>query len=132
MPMAQGVSFRAHYTLLQKSISLSRINHEVFADRISDVNCNVDFSDVNQFAHNVAVALYECSKTSQEQVRVKNVINVTWRDSRWDTLLCDRDDANVWKAIDWKGNFQDGTNNNVTPTDEEFKAFYENVSRSGL
>ena len=58
MPMAQGVSFRAHYTLLQKSISLSRINHEVFADRISDVNCNVDFSDVNQFAHNVAVALY--------------------------------------------------------------------------
>ena len=85
----------SHNTLLKKPTRLSRINHEVFADSISDVNCNVDFTDANQFAHNVAVALYECSMRSHEQVRVNSVTNVTWRDSRWDQLLYDRDDANV-------------------------------------
>ena len=37
----------------------------------------------------------------------------------------DPDDSRVWKAIDWKGQFShQGTNNN-SPSDAEFKEFYE-------
>ena len=45
--------------------------------------------------------------------------------SRWERLLCDPDDARVWKALDWKGQFSDNITNNDSPSDEEFKQFYE-------
>ena len=64
----------------------------MFANSIPDKTCNVDFIDVNQFAQNVVVALYEYSKSSQDQVRVINVANTTTNSSRWDKLL---NDANV-------------------------------------
>ena len=45
--------------------------------------------------------------------------------SRWDRLLHDPDDARVWKALDWKGKFNDNVVNKDLPSDSEFKEFYE-------
>ena len=47
--------------------------------------------------------------------------------SRWDKILQEQDNARVWRAIAWQGKFQDSSVSNATPTDEEFKTFYENV-----
>ena len=46
--------------------------------------------------------------------------------NRWERLLKDPDDARVWKALDWKGQFCDNNDkSNATPSDVEFKDFYE-------
>ena len=49
--------------------------------------------------------------------------------SRWDQLLQDPNDARVWKALDWKGQFIDYTYSNNTnqdsPSDAEFQELYE-------
>ena len=37
----------------------------------------------------------------------------------------DPDDSRVWKAIDWKGQFSHQVTNNNSPSDAEFKEFYE-------
>ena len=44
---------------------------------------------------------------------------------RWERLMRDSDDARVWKALDWKGQFNDNIISNDSPTDQEFKDFYE-------
>ena len=43
-------------------------------------------------------------------------------------LLCDFDDARVWKAISWKGNFEASERDNgIRPSDEDFKIHFERV-----
>ena len=45
--------------------------------------------------------------------------------SRWERLLNDADDWHVWQVIDWRGNYKDNDmdDNNVCPTDQDFKEF---------
>ena len=47
---------------------------------------------------------------------------------RWERILSDKDDAKVWKAIDWKGNFTRSSNNDRDcPSDIDFKDHFERV-----
>ena len=39
----------------------------------------------------------------------------------------DRDDRRVWQAINWKGILQANDKSPVTPSDEEFKEYYESL-----
>ena len=58
--------------------------------------------------------------------------SVAYYPSRWDRLLHDPDDARVWKALDWKGKFTDNAINDDSPSDIEFKNFYEtNLNQYG-
>ena len=92
-------------TFINKPIRWTRIDEEAFVDNISNVNVDTNVSDVNELAKNVADVLYECSQASQGNAVV--IDNVTRNTSRWDRIMHDRDDARVWKAINWKGKFQD-------------------------
>ncbi len=47
---------------------------------------------------------------------------------RWERLLNESDDAAVWRAIDWKGDFNiDRTDDNLCPSDDDFKCHFESV-----
>ena len=46
---------------------------------------------------------------------------------RWERLLDDDDDSRVWRAIDWRGNFENDFKNICRPSDEEFKAHFESI-----
>ena len=78
---------------------------------------------------NVTNMLYKCSEASQAPVSVTNVVS---GGNRWDRLLNDRDDTRVWKAIDWQGKFQDGATNSNTPSNDEFKTYYETFCNPDL
>lgn len=115
-----------HNAFVKKPINWPRIDQEAFVDNISNTNVDTNVSDVNEFAKNVAEVLYECSQASQGNVVVAD--NVTRNTNRWDRILHDRDDARVWKAIDWKGKFQNRPTVHDSPTDDEFKTFFETVT----
>ncbi len=47
---------------------------------------------------------------------------------RWERLLKESDDAIVWRAIDWKDDFNiDRTDDNLCPSDDDFKCHSESV-----
>ena len=48
--------------------------------------------------------------------------------SKWNQILNDPNDARVWKALNWKGQFcENNSINNDMPSDNEFKELYESV-----
>ena len=115
----------------RKPIRFGNIVQERFVENISCANIP-DFivcDDVNIFAKNVSDVLYECAERSS------NVSGACARHSpgdvhlgRWERLLMDTDDARVWKAISWKGDFGENKNDKDTcPSDEEFKIHFERM-----
>ena len=47
---------------------------------------------------------------------------------KWERLFHDKDDARVWRVIDWQGNFDESIHGEeVSPSDKEFKAHFESV-----
>ena len=44
---------------------------------------------------------------------------------RWERLLENNDDRNNWKAINWKGEFEHSNQDELCPSDTEFKENYE-------
>ena len=80
--------------------------------------------DVNVFAKNVSDVLYECARRSQSvQDQMRDDLHL----GRWERLLRDTDDARVWKAISWKGDFETDKSNEACPSDKEFKNHFERV-----
>ena len=83
----------------------------------------MDDSDINVLAESVSDVLYDCSKRSM----AGRVDNYSKNDlGRWEWLL-DDDDSRVWRAIDWRGNFENDFKNACRPSDEEFKAHFESI-----
>ncbi len=48
---------------------------------------------------------------------------------RWERLLRNNDDLQIWKAINWRGEYE-GKSNSACPSDEEFKIFFEQTFNS--
>lgn len=46
--------------------------------------------------------------------------------NRWEKLLSEGDHKRVWQAINWKGNLPTCDKSQVTPSDEQFKEYFEN------
>lgn len=44
---------------------------------------------------------------------------------RWERLLQNNDDLNIWKAINWKGEYEGKSSSSIRPLDDEFKRFFE-------
>ena len=42
----------------------------------------------------------------------------------------DKDDARIWRAINWRGDFEVSHNEEQCPTHQEFKEFFENTLNS--
>ena len=81
--------------------------------------------DVNVMTNKVTDALYEC--VTRSEVRGRGGVSDDGL-GRWQRMLSDRDDARVWKAVNWKGDvdvMNDGDEN--LPSDTESKDYFEEL-----
>lgn len=121
----------AQVNVARKPIKFGNIMKEKFAESILCIStpefheCN----DVNTFAKSVSDALYKCAESSRCAAGASvQQASATVHLGRWESLLRDADDARVWKAISWKGNFgADKNDKDKCPSDEEFKIHFERV-----
>lgn len=108
-----------------KPLNMNIIDERLFISNLLQLNVPSECEDINIYADNVTATLYQCARDSK---RVSNVQVVNDGIGRWERLLKDKDDVRIWKAIDWRGNYC-GSNANIrdsSPTDNEFKLYYEN------
>lgn len=105
---------------VRRPVGFNSINHGLFMNGIpaSDM-----LYDINIFNINITNALYKCAKDScGGSVREEddNCVN------RWEKLLSEGDHKRVWQAINWKGNLQTCDKSQVTPSDEQFREYFQN------
>ncbi|MPC47021.1 hypothetical protein E2C01_040755 [Portunus trituberculatus] len=56
-----------------------------------------------------------------------NPVGVDPELNRWERLMSDNDDKRIWEAIDWRGEYRESTDDNSAPSNEEFKAVFEDA-----
>lgn len=113
--------------LVRKPLRYNRTNRELFLRNIERAEAVDATLELNELDHNVSDVLYSCVQKSlyaSRQEETRGDINL----GRWKRLLKDDDDARVWKAINWGGDFSMKIpGGNVQPSDEEFKAHFESA-----
>ena len=58
----------------------------------------------------------------------KQLINNDTSIGRWEILLDDTDNATVWTAINWKGDYSvNDCQDSLSPSDQDFKKNFETV-----
>ena len=89
----------------------------------------VHTDDVDVLAESIAASLYQVSQTCVPQRPANEPAHPPApAASRWERLLQDRDDARVWRAIDWSGRFRDDQGRReARPSDEEFRAHFQHL-----
>ena len=106
-----------------------QVIHDTFLVNVNslDVSNYENVNDVNSFAQNISIVLYECARSRREG-REEGRVGVHSSSSlaRWDMLLLDKNYRRVWQAIKWKGCLQEDTHTGVRPTDEEFVVSMKN------
>ena len=79
-----------------------------------------EYENIDDFANNVTNTLYECAATSRCAQDVQNVDNNL---GGWERSMEDKDNARIWKAINWKGELGVNYNEYQRPTDQEIEFF---------
>ena len=119
-----------------RPINMETIDVNLFLGHLSEtelpiIGLNLDL-DVS--FEQVTGILYNCIENAQcnyNEVSYNDYGNNVHSEERWNRILSDKDDARLWKAIDWKGNYCSSDNSQVNkPTDEEFKYSYESMSET--
>ncbi len=82
--------------------------------------------DINVVADAIPNELYRCTERSKNSDRVVEYSMDNM--GKWERLLQDKDDSRVWRAIDWKDNFDVSTfGNDKSPSDEAFEEHFETI-----
>ena len=118
----------AHGRMVNRPVRYEHIDRDKFANAIDNITLP-DFSnnDVNLLVYDISNSLYDCvNSCSNANSTHSGSVGDNSNNTRWERLLNDRDDARVWKALDWKGQFCDNDKNNIMPSDTEFKGFFDN------
>ena len=112
--------------MVKKPVSFNDINTERFNEALcqSDVPVNDQMSSVDEYADAITNMLYECSRESVQRIRIPPVDTTI---ERWDRLLQDDNDARVWRAIDWRGEYKETHDNRMCPDEQQFKVFFEEL-----
>ena len=120
-----------------RPIRYEQIDVPAFSNIIRDISIPInDINDVNSLANGISETLYNCVKSCSNKTSVHSgVVGIRANagnhpmsyHSRWEQLLNDPDDARVWKAINWKGEFIgiNADTNQSSPSDTEFQNLYE-------
>ena len=86
-----------------------------------------DLGSVEQIAEEFNDILYKCFKESVKETRKNNTVEqVNPLQPRWKRILQCDDDALLWKAIDWKGQFNAAVTK-LQPTESEFQQHLERL-----
>ena len=70
----------------------------------------------------VTEVLYQNAKSSKRKALTRDMNSTL---GRWERLLENNDDRNIWKAINWKGEFEHSKQDELCPSDAESKEHYE-------
>ena len=118
--------------LANRPIGYRQIDLSKFSNAIGSASTPEFNNNVNQMADNISNSLYNIVSSSRmskpEHSDVSRSVagdDAPLTSSRWDRLLQDPDDTRVWKALNWKGQLTFDGLYNETPTDIEFKSFYD-------
>lgn len=113
--------------LVRKPVRFCEIDKENFVRHIAQQMPCIQDDDVNSYVNNLSDTLYTYAKSSvvlNEEVSPVSRMEL----GRWERLMEDDDDARVWKAIDWKGNYSTSTHSDSNlPSDAEFRDHFEKV-----
>lgn len=111
--------------LIRKPIRFVNIDRQMFASNIAQVNIPDIEEDINVSTKMISDALYECAGRSECRVRANQAdVNL----GRWERILKDKDDARVWKAISWRGDYDTSMHDRGDqPSDEDFRAHFESM-----
>ncbi len=120
----------ARCDLARRPVRFYDVDKRMFAANIASMDVPRDVNDISVFAKGVSDTLYECARKSR-QTSEANVNQSEVHFNRWERLLSDADDARVWKAISWKGNFETSKSSSTdVPSDGEFKRHFEGILNS--
>ena len=118
--------------MANRPIGYRQIDLSKFSSAIGSVSTPEFNNDVNLMADNISNSLYNIVSSSRMSKSEHSDVSrsVAGADaplscSIWDRLLQDPDDTRVWKAINWKGQLTFNGLYNETPSDNEFKSFYD-------
>ena len=114
-------------SLCKAPIRYHQINQELFKETIAQFNPPpLDYTDVNVTANNFSSQLYHITKMCKLP-RAPDLPQDACK-RRWERIMACEDDNLLWKAIDWKGQF-DPTNvsNDTQPTEPQFRKHLEDL-----
>ena len=130
----------SHDRIGNRPIRYEQINVNEFSNNMTNLPMpNIDNTNVNTIVSDISNVLYEYASSCRisESNFVSSRVHNTFSEipcqnttqppnfNRWERILHDTDDSRVWKALDWKGQFTDEVTNNDSPSDDDFKHFYE-------
>ena len=142
--LSRASNLGGHGSLMEKVVRGRMANRpigygQIDVSKLTNAINNIPIPDINNDAHamadNISNTLYSlvssCVTVNSEHSGVSGSVPPADRSdnaliSRWDRLLQDPDDARVWKALNWKGQFTENDRNNDSPSDVQFKDFYDN------
>ncbi len=88
---------------------------------------SVEDNDLNSYVNSLSDTLYACAKSSVGDCEERMSIGRTEL-GRWERLMQNADDARVWRAIDWKGNYSTSVyGDGALPSDVEFRDHFEKI-----
>ena len=107
---------------VKQPLQLDKINVESFCDALARRDLHLlNHNNIDDYMNAISDVSYTCSRETQNESIMIPSNNQSLE--RWDRLLSDNDDARIWQAIDWKGEYKETNDNSICPNDEQFKFF---------
>ena len=78
----------------------------------------------------LAEIIYESDKSSVRQPNAPIYAPPQRASDRWNNILLNNDDKQLWKSINWKGTFDKSISTNEQPSSAEFCTFFESLLNS--
>ena len=113
-------------TSFRKSAKYSSIDEELFKRELSRCDIPELVGDTDVTIDTVTDILYKCAKDSKRNP-TPAAAPVDSQLHRWEKLLNDPNDKRMWEAINWRGEYKEKKDEKATPSDEEFKVFFEGI-----
>ena len=87
-------------------------------------------SEVDDICNKLAEIIYESAKSSVRQPNAPIYDPPQRASDRWNNILLNNDDKQLWKSINWKGTFDKSMSTNEQPSSVEFCTFFESLLNS--
>ena len=126
-----GVSYQAKPSSTRPPLKLKSINIPAFTQSLPDPEeLWINETNSDNLSDQITSSLYTTAKACKLEPPPHNPANPSTpqnSNDRWRKLLSLNDPKEVWKSIDWNGNFSEPVHQSETPSDELFCQHYEKL-----
>ena len=109
---------------------MHRINHNAFIANLTPTDNLWNYAlDLNALCDLITDTLYNASKTSKQPSHTPSVsiARPNSAEKRWNNIVSGKDIKQLWRAIDWKGNFSTPSDATKRPSDKCFCEHYSDL-----